>query len=229
MLNVVPKCPTIQPVPAIDDLLRIHPLGDAALLVQLGSRIDIRLGAKAQTLAGRLRRRRGVHDALASYASVTVHYDPDLISYQTLRDAVTQSAHGSPMATRPGRLHRIPVFYDGVDLSEVAEALGLTVAEVIRIHSGATYRVFLIGFAPGQPYLGPLPARLELPRRSSPRTYVPAGSVAIAGRQTNVYAWPNPGGWHVLGHTDTRLVFLDRDPPALLRAGDRVQFVPHGR
>lgn len=209
--------------------MRIQPLGDGALLVQLGSSIDTRLSARTQTLANRLRTRRGVQDALASYCSVTVHYDPDLISYQALRGAVEQSALRSSKATRSGRLHRIPVFYDGMDLSDAADALGLSVAEAVRIHSSATYRVFLIGFAPGQPYLGPLPARLQLPRRSTPRAHVPAGSVAIAGRQTNVYAWPNPGGWHVLGHTEMRLVFLDKDPPSLLRAGDRVQFVPQGQ
>jgi KipI family sensor histidine kinase inhibitor len=206
--------------------MKIQPLGDAALVVQLGSRIDTDLSAKAQTLANRLRSRQGVQDALASYCSVTVHYNPDSVSYQTLRSAVERLHQKPAKVTRSGRLHRIPVIYDGPDLPDAAEALGISIAEVIQIHSSATYRVFLIGFAPGQPYLGPLPAKLQLPRRSTPRTYVPAGSVAIAGRQTNVYTWPTPGGWHVLGRTDMRLVFLDRDPPALLRAGDRVKFVP---
>lgn len=210
------------------DPLKIQSLGDAALIVQFGSRIDTRLSAKALTLAKRLRSCQGVQDAVASYCSVTVHYDPNLVSYQTLRTAVERSDQRPSKVNRPGRLHRIPVIYDGPDLSEAAEALGLSVAEVVQIHSSATYRVFMIGFAPGQPYLGPLPAKLQLPRRSTPRTYVPAGSVAIAGRQTNVYTWPTPGGWHVLGRTDMRLVFLDRDPPALLRAGDRVEFVPRG-
>jgi KipI family sensor histidine kinase inhibitor len=211
------------------ETLKIHPLGDTALVIQLGSRIDEALSADAQALADRLRRRPGVQDALASYCTVTVHYDPELVSYQVLRAAVKDISRKPTRAIYAGCLHRIPVIYDGPDLVEVARALGLSVADLIELHSSATYRVFLIGFSPGLPYLGPLPARLQLPRRTTPRTRVPAGAVAIAGHQATVYTWPSPGGWHILGRTAMQLVLLDKDPPALLRAGDRVEFVPQQR
>jgi KipI family sensor histidine kinase inhibitor len=207
--------------------LKIHPLGDAALLIQLGSRIETAISARAQALAHELRSRRGVQEALASYCSVTVYYEPDAVSYQSLRAAAEQLVQRPHKAARVGRLHRIPVIYDGPDLIEAAQTLGLTVADLIDVHSSATYRVYLIGFAPGLPYLGPLPTKLQLARRSTPRTRVPAGSVAIAGRQTTVYTWPTPSGWHVLGRSPTQLVLPDRDPPALLRAGDRVRFIPN--
>ena len=207
--------------------MKTRPLGDAAMIVELGSRIDIELSEKAQRLALGLRSHAAVQDAIASYCSVCVYYDPSQIRYSELRTEVQRLYEVDVRAVRTfGRLYRIPIVYDGADLGEVAEALGLTADDVGEIHSGATYRVFLIGFAPGQPYLGPLPARLELPRRSTPRTRVPAGSITIAGRQTNIYPWPNPGGWHVIGHTEEDIVALDEDPPAMFRAGDSVKFEP---
>jgi KipI family sensor histidine kinase inhibitor len=124
----------------------------------------------------------------------------------------------------PGRLHRIPVTYDGPDLEAVAEQLGLAAATVAEIHARPIYRVFLIGFVPGWGYLGPLPKELELPRRHVPRTKVPAGSVAIAGRQTGIYPLATPGGWHLIGRTSVKLFLPDSDPPCLFRAGDRVKF-----
>jgi inhibitor of KinA len=94
----------------------------------------------------------------------------------------------------------------------------------VEIHTSAIYRVFLVGFVPGWAYLGPLAEELELPRRQVPRTLVPAGSVAIAGRQTGIYPLPTPGGWHLIGRTNVKLFLPDSDPPCLFRAGDRVKF-----
>jgi KipI family sensor histidine kinase inhibitor len=113
---------------------------------------------------------------------------------------------------------------DGPDLPDVARALGLTEDEVIAEHVAGRYRVYFLGFAPGWAYLGPLSERLRLPRRATPRTRVPAGSVAIAGAQTGVYPSATPGGWHLIGRTDVPLWQPDRDPPALLRAGQEVRF-----
>jgi KipI family sensor histidine kinase inhibitor len=124
----------------------------------------------------------------------------------------------------PGRLHRIPVVYDGPDLAEAAERLHLPLTTVIELHSRPIYRVFLVGFVPGWAYLGPLPDELVLPRRENPRTVVPAGSVAIAGRQSGIYPLPTPGGWHLIGRTSVKLFLPDSDPPCLFRAGDRVKF-----
>ncbi len=204
--------------------LRIAPLGDAALLVELGDRIDPRLNARALALAAALERRRDVREAVPGYASVAVHYDPERVSYRGLAAAVERLAWTTSARAPSGRLHRIPVVYDGPDLEYVTSELGLTVEEVVELHTRPTYRCFMIGFTPGWAYLGPLPERLRLPRRRVPRTHVPPGSVAIAGAQTGIYTLPTPGGWHLIGRTTMRLFLPDSDPPCLLRTGDRVKF-----
>jgi KipI family sensor histidine kinase inhibitor len=123
-------------------------------------------------------------------------------------------------------LVELPVLYDGEDLPEVAGRLDLTIPEVIALHAGRDYDVFAIGFLPGYPYAGYLPPELSgLPRRGEPRVRVPAGSVAIAGRQTAVYPAESPGGWHLLGRTPLRIVDVEAGEFPI-RAGDRIQFVP---
>jgi KipI family sensor histidine kinase inhibitor len=125
-----------------------------------------------------------------------------------------------------GKLVELPVLYDGPDLAEVSERLGRTPAEVIALHSGAVYHVFAIGFRPGFPYAGYLPRELSgLPRRDSPRTRVPAGSVALVGRQTGVYPEVSPGGWHLLGRTPLAIVDIEHGHFPI-RAGDQLRFVP---
>ena len=121
---------------------------------------------------------------------------------------------------------RIPVWYGGDDLGEVARAIGATEAEVVALHSRQEYRVFAIGFQPGFPYAGYLPERLSgVPRRSSPRVRVPAGSVAIAGRQTGIYPGPSPGGWHLLGQTPCRVVDVEAGVFPI-EPGDALRFEP---
>jgi KipI family sensor histidine kinase inhibitor len=204
--------------------LRIHPLGDTALLAELGTRLDTALNTRAIALATALKKRRDVRQAVAGYASVTVHFDPDLIAQDALAAAIKRLAAKRPPMPEPGRLHRIPVTYDGPDLEAVGSMLKLPAERVVEIHSRPIYRVFLVGFVPGWAYLGPLPEELELPRRQVPRTLVPAGSVAIAGRQTGIYPLPTPGGWHLIGRSAVKLFLPDSDPPCLFRAGDRVKF-----
>jgi KipI family sensor histidine kinase inhibitor len=206
--------------------LRIYPLGDTALLAELGTRLDTALNTRAIALATALKKRRDVRQTVAAYASVTVHFDPDLISHEALASAIKRLAAKRPPMPEPGRLHRIPVTYDGPDLEAVGSMLKLPAEKVVEIHSRPIYRVFLVGFVPGWAYLGPLPEELELPRRHVPRTLVPAGSVAIAGRQTGIYPLPTPGGWHLIGRTPVKLFLPDSDPPCLFRAGDRVKFFP---
>jgi KipI family sensor histidine kinase inhibitor len=121
-------------------------------------------------------------------------------------------------------LVRIPVVYDGPDLAEVADRSGLSAAEVIAAHTGPTWRVAFAGFAPGFAYLVGGDGRLAVPRRESPRTRVPPGSVALAAGYSAVYPRASPGGWQLIGHTDSAMWDLTRDPPALLRPGQRVQF-----
>jgi KipI family sensor histidine kinase inhibitor len=204
--------------------VRTHPLGDAALLAELGTRLDTALNTRAIALAAALKKRRDVRQAIAGYASVTVHFDPDQITHAALSTAINRLASKRPPMGEPGRLHRIPVAYDGPDIEAVATQLNLTPEKIAEIHTRPIYRVFLVGFVPGWAYLGPLPEELELPRRHVPRTQVPAGSVAIAGRQTGIYPLPSPGGWHLIGRTSVKLFLPDSDPPCLFRTGDRVKF-----
>jgi KipI family sensor histidine kinase inhibitor len=132
---------------------------------------------------------------------------------------------GSVVTRTTGSLVEIAVRYDGVDLADVARACSLTVEQVITLHSEAEYEVSFCGFAPGFAYLSGLPRELHLPRRSSPRTRVPAGSVAIAATYSAVYPRESPGGWHLLGTTTANLWDVSRDQPALLQPGTRVRFV----
>jgi inhibitor of KinA len=213
-----------MPAPRSTTKVRTHPLGDTALLAELGTRVDTALNTRAIALAAALKKRRDVRQAIAGYASVTVHFDPDQTTHAALTTAIRRLASKRPPMSEPGRLHRIPVVYDGPDMEAVAAVLGLPAAKIAEIHTRPIYRVFLVGFVPGWGYLGPLPEELELPRREVPRTKVPAGSVAIAARQTGIYPLATPGGWHLIGRTSVKLFLPDSDPPCLFRAGDRVKF-----
>ena len=221
----MPPLRSVRPAPRV----RIHPLGDTAVLAELGTRLDTALNTRAIALATALKKRRDVRQAVAGYAGVTVHFDPEQTTHDALGAAIKRLAAKRPPMAEPGRLHRIPVVYEGPDLEEVAARLNLTAQKIAELHSKPIYRVFLVGFVPGWAYLGPLPEELELPRRHVPRTQVPAGSVAIAGRQTGIYPLPTPGGWHLIGRTSVKLFLPDRDPPCLFRAGDRVKFFAANR
>jgi len=181
-----------MPAPRSTTKVRTHALGDAALLAELGTRLDTALNTRAIALASALKKRRDVRQAIAGYASVTVHFDPDLVTHEALTAAIKRLASKRPPMAEPGRLHRIPVVYDGPDMDAVAAVLGLDAAKIVELHTRPIYRVFLVGFVPGWGYLGPLPEELELPRRQVPRTKVPAGSVAIAARQTGIYPLATP-------------------------------------
>src|ERR1700730_11909155 len=204
--------------------LRIQPLGDTALLAELGTRLDTALNTRAIALAAALKKRRDVRQAVAGYASVTVHFDPDQATHDSLGAAIKRLAAQHPPMGAAARLTRIPGPYDGPDIDAVTARLGLSLETIIELHTRPIYRVFLVGFVPGWAYLGPLAEELELPRRDVPRTVVPAGSVAIANRQTGIYPLATPGGWHLIGRTKVKLFLPDSDPPCLFRAGDRVKF-----
>jgi KipI family sensor histidine kinase inhibitor len=209
----------------------IVPLGDGALLVQLGTSIDLALATRVRRLAARVRRARidGLIDVTPAYASFAVFFD----ARQTTHAAVARAVASVPdvEADEPGavRHHDIPVRYDGLDLADVARRTGLSEHEVIARHAGTTYTVYCLGFVPGFGYLGNLDAALVLPRRSEPRARVSAGAVAIAGTQTAVYPLDTPGGWHLIGRTSMTMFDPGNDPPARLAAGDTVRFHPEGR
>lgn len=212
---------------------RVEPLGDSALLAVLGEGVDLELTARVSRLAVALRdlAEPGVHGVVPAYSSLAVHFDPLATDTEGLARRVAElavrelrSAAEDPRSSH--RLHVLPVRYDGPDLAMVAERLGLAPAELTRRHADRTYQVLFLGFVPGFGYLGPLDPRLALPRRDEPRRRVPAGSLAIAGEQTAVYPVETPGGWHLIGRTETVLFDPARDPPNLLAAGDRVRFEP---
>jgi KipI family sensor histidine kinase inhibitor len=212
---------------------RVVPLGDSALLAVLGEGVDIGLSTRASRLAAELHKlaAAGVHGVVPAYTAVAVHFDPLIADTEALARrmaelAARELAAPAPDAASSGRLHVLPVRYDGPDLATVAGRLGLAPAELARRHAERTYRVLFLGFVPGFGYLGPLDPSLALPRRAEPRRRVPAGSVAIAGEQTAVYPVETPGGWHLIGRTETVLFDPGRDPPNLLAAGDRVRFEP---
>ncbi len=200
---------------------RLEPLGDRAFLAHFSSE----RAAGDWAAAVRRRQRAGVRDVVVAFCTVAVFVDPedaDLDDTESFLLAVDPTE----AARRDGRRVVIPVLYDGADLADVAARMGLTADEVIRLHSQVEYLVFAIGFLPGFPYAGPLPAPLAgLPRRASPRLRVPRGSVAIVGRQTAIYPAESPGGWHLLGRTPVAIVDVEAGYFPL-RAGDQIQFEP---
>ncbi len=167
----------------------------------------------------------GVTDLVPGYVKLYLEYDADRVSRARVERWVRQHLQ-EPPEVPSGKEVELPVRYDGPDLAWVAEETGLTVDEVVRLHSQACYRVFATGFTPGFPFLGPLPDRLRLPRRGTPRALVPAHSVAIAGSQTGIYPLPSPGGWHLIGTALTQVYNPHRETAFLLEAGDRVRFIP---
>lgn len=215
--------------------LRVEPMGEATLLVTLSDVLDAAANARARALAASLGAAAvpGIGVPVPGHGSVLVPFDPETIDEAVVRAEVgarwDAAAGTGPDDDRPGTVHALPVRYggaDGPDLAAVAQATGLDEAAVVALHAAAEYRVLVLGFVPGFAYLGGLPAALELPRRAVPRVRVPAGSVAISGRQCGVYPLDSPGGWHLLGRTEAPLWTPTADPPARLAPGDRVRFVP---
>ncbi|MCP1648894.1 5-oxoprolinase subunit PxpB [Pseudomonas nitroreducens] len=212
-------------------MIRIEAFGATALLITLAEQPDDTLPLRIARLAERLRIELGaaLTDCVPGWTTLLLHYDLlriDLPQLQGHVQAVLAQWPDDSHADRAGRLHDIAVWYAGEDLAEVARLCGLTSAQVIDLHVGRDYRVGAIGFSPGFAYLGELDERLALPRRPTPRTHVPAGSLAIAERQTAVYPQASPGGWHLLGRTAQRLFDPREEPPCPLAVGDRVRFVP---
>ena len=213
--------------------VRLLPNGDTALAVEFGERIDRATSERVLALHDRLAHAAlpGVVELLPTFRSLMVHYDPLRTSHAELSRRLERLLDGLEAVRPAARRWTIPVCYDpafALDLEEVAARTGLTPAEVVEQHSTTTYHVYMIGFLPGYPYMGDLPARLALPRRENPRTQVPAGSVAIATTMTAVYTLQSPGGWHILGRTPVPLWDRRRSPPAVLAPGDKVRFAPVG-
>lgn len=212
--------------------LTVCPVGDTGLLASFEQRIAQSVGAAVAALNTRVAAAAipGVVETVPAFASLLIFYDPLVTEYDSVADAVQKLAQapGSDTAAGEGRLVEIPVCYGGTfgpDLPFVAEHAGLTEKEVIELHAGREYRIYMLGFLPGFPYLGGLDERLFTPRLASPRTAIPAGSVGIGGEQTGVYPIASPGGWQLIGRTPLKL--FDPAAGALpYAAGDRIRFKP---
>jgi len=216
---------------------RIVPFGDAALLIELDVVGAVEAAREARALAATIGARRAGEPAIGipvpAASSVLVPFDPLTLDPRLVTELIagvistTVAMH--PPEVADGTLHRILVHYGGEhgpDLDPVAAELGLSTADVIDLHAGTELEVLFLGFAPGFAYLGELPPGLRVPRLSTPRVRVPVGSVAIAGTMSAVYPHASPGGWRIFGRTDAAMWDPFATPPARLRPGDRVRFVP---
>ena len=199
--------------------MRLLPYGDAAVLAEVAD-VDEALALHADL---RNRRPPGTVDVVPGERTVFVRFDPAVTSAGEVRADLARREINRDRRT-DGPLVTVPVVYDGADLADVAAALGLSIADLIAAHQRLTWRVAFVGFAPGFGYLVPDGDWPEMPRRTDPRTRVPAGSVAVAGRYSGIYPGASPGGWQLLGHTDLRVWDLQREPPALLVPGATVRF-----
>lgn len=220
-------------------LFQLYPLGDRAITVQFGDQIDEDTHAKVRAFSTCLERNpfAGFVEQVPAFTTVTVYYDPWVLSEKGLHNPYTRVTEELKRIlkltrekdkTAKPRLVEIPVCYNGAfgpDLEYVARHTKLTPQEVIASHTRGKYLVYMIGFAPGFPYLGGMPKKLATPRKQNPRPHIPAGTVGIAGGQTGVYPIETPGGWQLIGRTPLRLFDPERNPPSLLHAGDVVRFV----
>jgi inhibitor of KinA len=209
---------------------RIVPAGDAALIVELEERIDPVVNARTIALADGIQAAAiaGVRDVVPTFRSIAVYFDPLRTDYTSLIQRIeTEAARASSDVSGKRKPVRIPVCYGGEfgpDLGAVATYARMTEAEVVALHTATTYRVFMLGFVPGFAYLGIVNERIAMPRHSTPRVRVPAGTVGIAGVQTGIYPAETPGGWQLIGRTPLKPFDAARAQPFLLAAGDAVQF-----
>jgi inhibitor of KinA len=224
--------------PPLQPAWRIDPVGDRCLLVTLGDKVDAKLNRAVQALAAHLRADPldGVIDVVPAFTTVALHYLPQAYAgrasspYDCLAARVgDRLRRGIPDIDTGSRVVEVPACYGGgygPDLDEVAAQCGLTTQEVIALHGASPLVVYTFFFSPGTPFAGGLDPRLEVPRRATPRTAVPAGSVAIANGLSMIYQLAMPGGWNLIARTPWNLFDLARDPPSRLRLGDSLRFVP---
>lgn len=204
--------------------------GDRAVLVEYGEGVDPAVNAKVRRMADLIRRcaLRGVEAVVPSYRTLAVVYDPLEISLSEIQEKLRGLEREAAVADFAApRVVEIPVCYGGPfgpDIGFVADHNGLTVDEVVQIHTATIYHIYAVGFAPGFCYLGGLDPRLHTPRLETPRTKVVAGSVGIAGAQTGVYPQDSPGGWRLIGRTPLKLFAPERPNPFLYEAGDKIRF-----
>lgn len=217
------------------DYPRILPTGDRALTVEFGNEIDELINARLMGFIKVLgeARIKGVEEFVPSFRAVLIHYNPSILSYaQMVKHVESALAKPFQIESRKKRIVQIPVCYDseyGPDINFVAEHAGISVEEVIRIHSSKPYLIYMLGFQPGFPYLGGLDEKIHTPRLENPRLKLEAGSVGIGGKQTGLYPMESPGGWQIIGLTPVRCYNPEKADPIPYRAGDYIQFIPISR
>ncbi|HZK67325.1 MAG TPA: 5-oxoprolinase subunit PxpB [Chloroflexota bacterium] len=213
------------------DLVRVVPAGDAAALVAFRDEMSLEVTARVHALAKAVEEAQpsALIEVVAAYSTLLVHYDPLRLSFDQLESLIHRlmetGLQGRPL---DGRVREIPTVYGGPygpDIPELSARLHLTEEEIIQMHSGASFTVCCLGFAPGQPYVIGLPPQLAMPRRERPRELVPGGSVLIAN-QTTVYPIANPTGWWLVGRTPLKLFDPLANPPTYLQPGDQMKFIP---
>ena len=202
---------------------RVTPFGEAALLVELGDVFDESVAGWARALADQW----DLGPAVPAYASVMLSFDPDVMEPEIAERRVRDLLAPGPRFSATGRVSRtveIPTRYDGADLADVAQRSGMSVDELVAVHTGREYSAIFLGFLPGFAYCGRLDPRIVAPRLERPREKVPAGAVAVADGQTAVYPFASPGGWRLIGTTDVVMFDPSVAEPSRIRAGDRVRF-----
>lgn len=223
-----------------DESIRIFPLGDSALTVEFGNTISVDLNKRAITLADHFQQNPfpGFIESLPAYASTTIFYDmlevrrafaEFAMAFDAVKNLTAEAIRNLKSSqSETSRTIEIPVHFDdkhALDIDYVAEQNNLSRDKVIDIFTATTYRVFMLGFLPGFTYMGEVDERIATPRRETPRTIVPKGSVGIAGRQTGIYSLASPGGWQIIGRTDVEMFTPNAKSPSLLQPGDEVRFV----
>ena len=215
--------------------MRFLPAGDLAVSVEFAEEISVEVNTRVRALEFLIREKglTGVLEMVPTFRSLLVYYDPRAVGYEAVCEAIAELARQASTAVLPpARTVELPCCYDtelGLDLEAAATRLRLPVDELVRLHSGAEYLVYFIGFTPGLPYMTGMPERIQLPRLETPRTNVPAQSVGIGGIQCCIYSVDSPGGYWILGKTPLRLYDPEAPDPILLRPGDRVRFRPIAR
>jgi len=210
---------------------KIVAVGDSALLVQFGMKIDITINQYVHALAALIDASPfdGIPGIVPAYCTLLIHYDPLVLTYSKIKKRIHEKlAQLEAVPSRKPRLINVPVRYGGeygIDLKFVADYHHVSMEDVIRIHSGRTYMIYMMGFTPGFPYMGKVDDAIITPRLEMPRTHVPAGTVAIAGSQTGIYPIESPGGWRLIGYTPLKLFDPGSESPFLFSPGDEVRFI----